>query len=118
MAPGAGAGADEAAEPVRWRRALVLILAPLLLLGPGILAGKRFLPHLPVANDPLAAEDPAAAALAHERANLVLGDRVFPFLTEQLVMAEELGGGSLPTWSPELGLGLPLFALLWHRKRD
>jgi hypothetical protein len=100
-------------EPAR-RRALLQVLAlgiaPALALGPTLAAGERFLPWLPAGLEPLRSEHEAEARAAFEGANFAQSDRIFPVLTDQLAMREELGGGALPTWEPHLGLGVPLFA--------
>jgi hypothetical protein len=102
---------DTASERLsRWRRLALLVAAPLLLIGPSLLPGKRFLPQLPVQTAPLAAEHPAAAAAASDGANLLASDRVLPFLTDQLAIREQAKRGVLPTWEPLLGMGVPLFA--------
>ena len=107
----AHATSGEAERPALTRRlALVLLVLPTLLLGPGMLRGERFLPHLPVLLEPLAAEQPQAAAEARGRVLYGPADRIFPTLSDQLVAREELGRADLPTWEPNLGLGVPLFA--------
>ncbi len=99
-----------AREEPRWRALLIVLVAPCLLLGPGLLRGERFLPHLPVGIEPLASENPEEAARAMEGCNFGPGDRIFPTLSDQVVMREELARFDLPTWEPDLGLGAPLFA--------
>lgn len=88
----------------------LLFLLPLILLGSSLLPGKRFLPLLPVTQEPLASEHPAAAAAAQRGANRVATDRIFPILSDELEIREQLASGSLPTWNPDLGLGAPLAA--------
>ena len=73
-----------------------------------VLRGQVFLPHLPAAHSPLAEENPAAALEALRDQNVVLGDRVFPFLTDQIAMRAEVLSGDLPTWEPLQALGMPL----------
>jgi hypothetical protein len=85
-------------------------LAPTLFLGPTIVSGARLLPHLPVILQPLAGEHPAAAEEAQARVRYGPADRVFPTLSDQIVAAAELRRFDLPTWEPNLGLGVPLFA--------
>ncbi len=91
-------------------RILLLALVPLLLVGPSLLPGKRFLPLLPVVMEPLTAEHPEAAERAFEGANRVATDRLFPVLGEEREIREQLLAGELPTWNPHLGAGLPLAA--------
>jgi hypothetical protein len=86
------------------------LLAPTLFLGPTIVSGARLLPHLPVILQPLAGEHPAAAAEAQSRVRYGPADRVFPALSDQIVARAELKSLDLPTWEPNLGLGVPLFA--------
>lgn len=97
------------APPSPWRL-LILALLPLLLIGPSLLPGKRFLPQLPVMFEPLASENPEASARAWEGANLVSSDALFPMLTDEFAMREQLAEGTLPLWSRELGMGMPLAA--------
>src|SRR5262245_49848108 len=93
------------------RRVLALaLLAPTLFLGGALLPGARFLPHLPVILEPLAAEHPEEAARARADISYGPGDRIFPALSDQLVARAELARLDLPTWEPDLGLGAPLFA--------
>ena len=92
------------------RRALLCLLAPLLLVGPALLPGRRLLPQLPIGFEPLAGEHPAAAAESWEHANRVTSDRLFPILTDELAVGAELARGRLPLWDPHLGLGMPLAA--------
>jgi hypothetical protein len=93
-------------SPVRWLAALAVV--PLLLFGPLLAAGEVFLPYLPAALEPLASEDPVAAAEAAREANWTMGDRIFPFLTDQISARRELLAGHLPTWEPRQSLGMPL----------
>ncbi len=89
---------------------LLLGLLPLLLVGPALLPGMRFLPQLPVALEPLAAEHPAAAERAREGANRWTSDGLFPVLDEQFAVAMQVGAGTLPTWDRLSGVGQPLAA--------
>ena len=89
---------------------VLLLIAPCLLLGPIVLTGSRFLPFLPVGQAPLAADHPDAAQEAFDGANLVLGDRIYPMLSDQLAMGRELEAGRFPSWEPLVSLGAPLFA--------
>ncbi len=88
----------------------LLAVVPATLLGPIVLRGAVFLPWMPVALAPLASEHPAEAAELARGANRVQADRLFPVLTDQIAMREELAQGRLPTWEPLFGLGVPLFA--------
>jgi hypothetical protein len=88
----------------------LLFLLPLVLLGSSLLPGKRFLPLLPVTQEPLASELPADAVPATSIANHVATDRIFPILSDELEIREQLASGTLPTWNPDLGLGMPLAA--------
>ncbi|MEM7308599.1 MAG: hypothetical protein AAF682_18090 [Planctomycetota bacterium] len=108
--PPAAAEASPERDASPWLALLLVVLAPTLLLGGPILAKERFLPHLPVALEPLAAEHPEAAARARERIAYGPADRIFPTLSDQLAMRAELANLDLPTWEPHLGLGAPLFA--------
>ena len=94
----------------RGRLVAALLLVPVLLFGPIVAAGEVFLPFLPAAHEPLASENPPAAAEALRAANGTMGDRVYPFLVDQLRARAELQAGSLPTWEPLQTLGMPLFA--------
>jgi len=89
---------------------LLVLLVPLALLGPVLVRGERFLPLVPTVLEPLASEQPEAAAAAGATTNWVQSDRLFPVLTDQRAMRAALQKGELPLWSPELGLGLPLAA--------
>ncbi len=97
-----------ATKPPPW--CLLALLLPMALLGPALLPGKRFLPQLPVMFEPLATENPAAAARASDQANLVASDALFPLLTDELAIRAQLSQGQLPLWDPHLGLGAPLAA--------
>ena len=92
------------------RRVLLLLLLPLLLVGPSLLPGQRFLPQAPVGFEPLASEQPAAAERAWEDANWITSDRLFPVLSDELAMRARLGRGEWPAWEPKFGMGAPLFA--------
>jgi len=101
------------ADASSWSRARILaalLVAPVLLFGPILAAGRVFLPFLPVIDEPLASENPAAAAEARRAIHAPTGDRVYPFLTDQLAARAELRAGHLPTWEPLQTLGMPLFA--------
>jgi len=93
-----------------WRALLGLLLLPLLLVGPSLLPGQRFLPLAPVGFEPLASEFPEAAAVAWSGANFLAADGLFPVLSDALAMRAALAQGELPLWDPTLGLGAPLFA--------
>jgi membrane protein YfhO len=103
--------AREDAQPARpaWRRALLLIL-PLLLVGPSLMPGKRFLPIAPVCFEPLATEHPEAAEAAWEDANQWTADRLFPALSDEVAARSALSAGRAPLWTPLAGLGAPLAA--------
>ncbi len=92
-----------------WRVPFLLLIVPVLLFVPLVIAGERFLPMLPRGEEPLRSEDVAASSAAMKDANYPQADRVFPVLTDQLAIADELRGGHLPTWQPRQGLGTPLF---------
>jgi hypothetical protein len=99
-------------DATSWSRARVLaalLVAPVLLFGPMLAAGQVFLPFLPVCDEPLAGENPAAAAEARRAIHAPTGDRVYPFLVDQLSARAELRAGHLPTWEPLQTLGMPLF---------
>lgn len=104
-------------EPLRrpralapWRRNLLLLALPLLLLLPSLLPGARFLPQAPVGFEPLATEYPDAQQRAWHAASYWTGDRVFPCLTDQIELRRRLLAGESPTWEPRQALGIPLFA--------
>ncbi len=88
---------------------VALLLVPVLLFGPMLAAGQVFLPFLPVADEPLASENPLAAAEARRGRNVTMGDRVYPFLVDQIAARAEVRAGHLPTWEPLQTLGMPLF---------
>lgn len=88
---------------------LLLLVVPLVAVGPALLPGARLLSQLPVAFPPLALEYPTAAAAAQDGMNLSTSDRLFPALSDQLEARRQLATGTLPTWDPHLGLGMPLF---------
>jgi len=94
----------------RLRIVLLLLVIPAALLGKIIWEVDSFLPWMPAGLQPLASEYPDEAARAFRDANWVEGDRVFPVLTDQMAMAEELARGRFPSWEPYFGLGTPLFA--------
>lgn len=98
--------------PPLWSRARLLaalLVVPVLLFGPIVAAGQVFLPFLPVVGEPLARENPAAAAEARRALHATMGDRVYPFLVDQVSARKELQDGHLPTWEPLQTLGMPLF---------
>ncbi|HUR27592.1 MAG TPA: YfhO family protein, partial [Planctomycetota bacterium] len=104
--PGAAQGTRaELARAIAW-----LLLLPLVLVGPSLLPGQRFLPLAPVLFEPLASEQPAAAEDARFGANFLASDALFPMLTDAREMREDLRRGELPLWSPTTALGAPLFA--------
>jgi len=105
--PAAPSGFESSGSRARLLAALALV--PLLLFGPIVAAGQVFLPFLPVSDEPLASENPAAAAAARQSIHATMGDRVYPFLTDQLAARAELREGHLPTWEPLQTLGMPLF---------
>lgn len=100
--------APSGGAPRRPRSAALLALVPLLLFAPILISGQVFLPYLPVGLPPLAEEHPDAAAEAMREGNWTLGDRIFPFLTDQIAARTEVRSGHLPTWEPLQGLGMPL----------
>ncbi len=89
---------------------LALLVIPLLLIAPSMRPGMRLLPGLPVASAPLAFEHPALAQDAIEGSNYSTADRLFPVLTDQIEARRQAQTGTIPTWDPHLGAGLPLFA--------
>lgn len=103
-----GTGSD-GGGPGAWRTLLLLLLLPVALVGPALLPGRRFLPQAPVGLQPLARDWPEQAARASRDLNYVTADRLFPVLTDQRAIREQVLSGVLPTWAPELGMGLPLF---------
>lgn len=88
----------------------LLFLLPLLLLGGSLLPSGLFLPIHPVVVEPLASEYPEQARIASEGANLVATDRLFPILSDELEIREQISQGVLPTWNPRAGIGAPLAA--------
>jgi hypothetical protein len=96
-------------RPSAWIIALLLLVIPAVTIGPAFVSGARLLPQLPVASAPLATERPAEAAAAIAGMNFSTADRLFPVLTDQLEAGRQLRSGSLPTWDPHLGAGVPLF---------
>lgn len=110
----------ERAERPAWRRALLLIL-PLLLVGPSLMPGKRLLPIAPVCFEPLATEHPAASQTAWEGANYWTADRLFPALSDEVAARSAFESGHLPLWTPLAGLGAPLaagsIAGIWYPPR-
>lgn len=98
------------APPRRLLVWLLLLVVPLVAVGPALMPGKRLLSQLPVAFPPLAAEYPIASANAIEGMNYSTSDRLYPVLTDQLEARRQLATGTLPTWDPHLGAGVPLFA--------
>ncbi len=90
-------------------RLALCALLPLLLVAPGLLPGRSFLPQLPTTSEPLASEYPELLA-ASQTENQLTSDRLFPILTDEILIREQLSAGVLPTWEPRLGLGAPLAA--------
>jgi len=102
-------------EPAPSRRtrlldALLLAILPILFVGPSLLPGRQFLPQHPAGLAPIAQEDAERAAAAWEHANLLASDKLFPVLTDAHAMRDAVLGGSLPTWAPHHGMGMPLAA--------
>ncbi|HTF91247.1 MAG TPA: YfhO family protein [Planctomycetota bacterium] len=93
-----------------WRALAWLLLLPVMLLGPSLLPGKRFLPLAPVAFEPLASENPAAAAEAWRGVDFLASDALFPMLSDAQAMRASLGRGELPLWDATTALGAPLYA--------
>ncbi|MEO6709714.1 MAG: YfhO family protein [Planctomycetota bacterium] len=93
-----------------WRALAWLLLLPVVLLGPSLLPGKRFLPLAPVAFEPLASENPAAAAEAWRGVDFLASDALFPLLSDARAMRASLRRGELPLWDPTTALGAPLYA--------
>lgn len=89
---------------------LLLLVLPALAVGPALMPGERLLSQLPVAFPPLALEYPTAADAARDGMNYSTSDRLFPVLTDQVEARRQLAAGTLPTWDPHLGAGVPLFA--------
>ena len=106
-APGAP---PPAARWPAWARLALLLALPLVLVGPALLPGKRFLPQVPVGVPPLSTELPDAALRATAGQNFSTADRLFPTLTDQLVTRESWLSGELRNWDPDISLGIPLFA--------
>lgn len=104
---GSGFGTRGASARLAWAAALLLI--PLLLIGPSLAPGMRLLPQLPAASPPLANEWPELSSAAIEGSNYSTADRLFPVLTDQLEARRQVRTGTIPTWDPHLGAGLPLF---------
>ncbi|MHC4261725.1 MAG: hypothetical protein ACYSWX_04330 [Planctomycetota bacterium] len=97
-----------------WARIAILLIAPLLLVGPSLRPGHRFLSQAPVQYAPLSIEFPAAAEAAASGANLWTGDRIFPVLTDQRALRERFHDGETWTWDERSGLGLPLLGNAIH----
>jgi len=107
-------GAEAPPRLSRLARVLVLLVVPLLLVGPSLLPDHRFLPQAPVQYEPLASENPEAAAAAERGANRYTGDRVFPALSDQLELRRRLAAGESWTWEDGWGLGAPLVGNAIH----
>lgn len=90
------------------KRLALLLIVPLILVGPGLLPGQRFLPWLPVQLSPLSTEFPEAAAAAEPGTNQNTFDRLFPALSDQLAFEDVERTGQLGAWESRLGLGIPL----------
>jgi hypothetical protein len=86
----------------------LLLLLPLVLLGPALLPGQRFLPLSPAGEPPLSLDDAEAAARARVAQNHLMLDRLYPTLTDQRAIREQVLSGHLPLWEPDLALGTPL----------
>ena len=102
---------DGASDGERWprgRAALLLLVAPLLVFGPMMALGHAFLPYDPVGLEPLASERPEDAEEAFRGANIILGDRIFHILADQIALRDGVREGTLPTWNPLFGMGMPL----------
>ncbi len=95
-------------------RCLVLLAVPLLLIGPSLRPGHRFLPQAPVMYPPLSAEHPEAAARAAQGANLWTGDRIFPVLSDQRELRDRLRDGRGWIHDERSGLGQPLLGNVIH----
>jgi hypothetical protein len=93
-----------------WLALAALLLFPLVLVGPSLLPGARFLPFAPAALEPLASENPAAAAAALRGVDFLASDGLFPLLSDAERMSAALSAGEWPLWDPSAGLGAPLFA--------
>jgi hypothetical protein len=100
---------SESARPPLLCVWLLLLILPLLAISPALAPGHRLLSQLPVASEPLSLEYPVASALAAEGMNYSTSDRLFPVLTDQTEARAQLAAGTLPTWDPHLGAGVPLF---------
>lgn len=90
------------------RTLALLLVLPLLCVGPALIPGKRFLPQLPCGFEPLASEAPERAAQAWRAANHLASDRLFPALTDEMHVRESVLRGELPSWDPLSGMGMPL----------
>jgi hypothetical protein len=88
----------------------VLLVIPMLLLGPAMAPNKRFLPQLPVASLPMAEEHPELAAEARAGSNYSTADGLFQILTDRIEARDQMRTGTLPTWDPNVAAGIPLFA--------
>lgn len=95
--------------PSRLRYPLLFLL-PLLLVSSSLFSGAPFLPVLPVSQAPLAHENPVESANAARGANLVATDRLYPLLSDELEIREQLSRGEWPLWNSKAGLGSPLAA--------
>lgn len=92
------------------RTLLGLLVLPVAFVVASLWPGHRFLPVAPVAYAPLSSEHPIEAKQAQVDANLASVERVFPRLTDQFAVRRAVLSGSMPTWEPNLGLGMPLAA--------
>lgn len=105
-------GETSGPRPAPWRSPAVLwlLMVPLLLLGPIVFSGRLFLPQVPQGQEPLRSEDPVSALASDADLHYTSSDRLFPALTDQYAMGAALRAGNAPTWEPDQGLGIPLFA--------
>jgi hypothetical protein len=103
--------------PTAWRLWPLLLgvwLLPLLLVGPSLAPGTRFLPFAPVQFEPLRRAHPEAAQAADRGTNQWTADRIFPVLTDQLGFERAWARGESGAWDPHLGLGLSRFGNAIH----
>ncbi len=110
VAPSPSAPNSPARPAERVLAICLLLLLPLILVGPSLLPGKRFLPLAPVALEPLAQENPQAATEAWIGVNYLASDALFPVLSDAARMSAAIRSGELPLWDASTALGAPLFA--------